>query len=218
MGKSSFSKILRLAVSSCYSEKNGVVIRNNRIGNFKVHPKSVPAWRELIKLAMETGYFKRDVKKYLQGQSVENISNDRMEKKATTKSRINYQLGRLKQELGEDAMLELLESSDEIVISRHKKKIHELLKEYEKKSLLDNIMIRIPTYDGREVKSLEEDVLESMYYIIGIYAKKIVRGIEGEFTADMVAYVHYLEEQNKEEELTEEEEANFKRLVRLLEE
>lgn len=201
MNKSNFNRRLRACISEMY-KKGGKI---EHVTGYGLSEEASNILYELYQLIMETDYFKTDTKKFLSnkyGTYRTQYNNEFCAKnKNTSRSRITYDLSKLKKVLGEDALDVIIKQRDNI-ISAYKEKIHELLERNRNKSLIENFSIKLPEY-GEIYNSLTEEEVETLFHIVTTTSKTYKRTMEGLITEKMLGYILYLE-RNKDK-LTAEE-------------
>jgi len=175
---------------------SGNGIKNvDSISGYRLSDEAKGVLKELAMLVMETDYFKPDTKAYLSSKfrtfRNSNITDGCATNKNTSRSRINYDLSKLRCQLGDDAM-EIIIKQRNADLSRYKEKIKGLLDKYRNKSLLDGFTIKIPECNEL-VKDLPEDNILTLLGLARMHSKKGIKESEKYFTPEMVGYIRYLE-------------------------
>ena len=116
MAVNSFNSLLRHCVSARYT-KNGVQTADY-IAGYGLFVEAKEILKELVTLVMETEYFKPDTKKFLSDKlrSYRNVVNCSgcAKNSHTSRSRINYDLSRLRGVLGEDSIFMICNKNTDI--------------------------------------------------------------------------------------------------------
>jgi hypothetical protein len=201
MNKSNFNNLLRQSISEIF-KKNGKI---SSVSGYGLTEEAKDILFELKELIMETDYFNPDTKAFLSSRygSYRNFpNNDKCAvNKHTSRSRINYDLSKLKKVLGEDALDKIIKQRDND-LSTYKDKVHELLERHRNKSIIENFTIKLPEY-GKVYDRLTEEESEILFHIVTTTSKKYKRTMEGLITEKMLGYILYLEQNN--DKLTAEE-------------
>lgn len=203
MNKNNFNRQLR----SCISEMHKKGRKLEHISGYGLSEEASNILYELYQLIMETEYFKPDTKKFLSSKygTYRTKYDDEFcaKNKNTSRSRITYDLSKLKKVLGEDALDIIIKQRDND-LSTYKEKIHELLERNRNKSIIEKFTIKLPEY-GKIYNSLTEEETEILFHIVTTTSKTYKRAIEGLITEKMLGYILYLE-QNKDKLTVEESE------------
>lgn len=194
MAVNSFNSLLRMVCSSFYNENKEMKEVKSIVG-YVLNEQAQGLLVSLVKLCMETDYFKPDTKEYLTNKyktirtvsGVDGCANN----KHTSRSRINYDLSKLRAVLGEGS-LDIIIKQPHADLTSYISKINELLKKHEHKSLLDNLTIKYPKTDDI-CREFDKDSIFTLLRIARFQSKKGRMIDENELTSDMVAYVNYLE-------------------------
>lgn len=194
MSKSNFNRRLGACISEMY-KKGGKI---EHVSGYGLSEDASNILYELYQLIMETEYFKPDTREFLSskyGTYRTQYNNEFCAKnKNTSRSRITYDLSKLKKVLGEDALDKIIKQRD-YDLSTYKEKIHELLERNRNKSIIEGFTIKLPKY-GKIYNSLSEDEKEMLFEIALTTSKKYKRDMEKLITEEMLGYILYLE-QNK---------------------
>lgn len=214
MKRNNFTELLKHLVKDFYKDDGSIVIEDSQsFAGYSLRTCSKKVFKELLELVMNTEYFPDEVKKYLQGTSIERIATEQKEKIPTVKSRIHYRLGNLKRELGKNALKEILINPNEIVVSLYGEKIHELYETYSNRSLLEHMAINITTIKQDEtVDFLSENELKVLFQVIKFGSIAGQRRLSKCLTKNMIAYVYYIEAQKKQKLLTKKEMEIYEKL------
>ncbi len=193
MAESNFTGLLRQCIGLMY--KNETIISVESIAGYRQSEQAKEILIELIELVMQTDFTKPDTKEFLSNKyktyrSI-SICNGCATNKHTSRSRISYDLSKLKGVIGEDAIKIILGSKDKD-LSIYKDKIQQLLKKYKEKSLLDGFAIKIPQCNEMVTGLSEKDRWE-LARIISMSSKKSRARDEKNLTSDMIGYIKYLE-------------------------
>lgn len=194
MAVNSFNSLLRMVCSSVYNEDKEVK-EVKSIAGYALSEQAQGLLVSLVKLCMLTDYFKPDTKEYLTNKykTIRTVSgaDGCASNKHTSRSRINYDLSKLRAVLGEDSLDVIVKQYDADLTS-YISKINELLKKHEHKSLLDNLLIKYPKTNDI-CREIDNDSIFTLLRIARLQSKKGRLIDENELTSDMVAYVNYLE-------------------------
>lgn len=197
MAGNSFNNLLRCCISAMYTE-NGVQTVDYLAG-YGLSQEAKETLIELVTLVMETEYFKPDTKNYLSNKlsSYRNVgySSGCAINSHTSRSRINYDLSRLRGALGEDT-LDIIIKQKGADFTRYREKIQTLIQKHRQKSLLEGFTIKLPQYNEL-VTAISEDEIMNLISLARIHSKKGMQEDEKRITANMVGYIKYLE-QNQE--------------------
>lgn len=197
MARNSFNSLLRCCVMDMYTTKGIQTVEH--LAGYGLSGEAKTILAELVKLIMETEYFKPDTKEFLSSKfrSYRNSTNSSgcAGNKHTSRSRINYDLLKLRVALGQDA-LDIIIKQREADLTRYKEKIQILLQKHRQKSLLEGFTIKFPKCD-EPVHSLTDDEMISLIGLARMHSKKGIQEDEKRITANMVGYIKYLE-QNQE--------------------
>ncbi len=193
MSGNNFNGLLRACVSMMYS-KSGIKAVDS-IGGYSLSDEAKDFLKELVTLVMETDYFKPDTKAYLSSKfstfRSSNIVDGCAENKNTSRSRINYDLSKLRCQLGDDAM-EIIIKHKNTDLSRYRERIKCLWDKHKSKSLLDGFTIKIPECNELVSELLEEKII-TLLGLARMLSRKGIKESEKYFTPDMVGYIRYLE-------------------------
>lgn len=191
MRKSNFNSQLRSCISEMY--KKGTKLEH--ISGYPLSEDASNILYELYQLIMETDYYKKDTIMFLinkYGTYRAQYDNEFCSKnKNTSRSRITYDLSKLKKLLGEDA-LDIIIKKQDTDLSRYKEIIHGLLEKHRNKSILDGFTINLPKY-GEVNDSLTEDELNILMDIASSHSRNSKRLAEMRMTKRMLGYMQYLE-------------------------
>jgi hypothetical protein len=194
MASNSFNSLLRCCVSAMYTE-NGVQTLDH-IAGYGLSEEAKVILKELITLVMETEYFKPDTRSFLSGKSgiywKVVYSSGCASNSHTSRSRINYDLSRLRGALGEDA-LDIIIKQKDADLTRYREKIQALIQKHRQKSLLEGFTIKLPEC-GELVASISEDEVLTLISLARIHSKKGLKLDEKRITASMVGYIRHLEQ------------------------
>ena len=218
MAYSKFKKMLRAIVQEFYKGEGNIDSDAEHFGGYKLDKNTKIVYTKLVSLVMETSYFNKEVKAYLKGESLKSISARKYVNENTMKSKINYQIGRLERELGQDALGDMLRRPEKGLLKKYMQIITGIYNEYQSRSMLENVDLKLPKYDGRIVTSLDDEDMECLFILVRENCKNARRAHERCFTLDMVGYVHYLENQKRNGALSETEKEHYDLLYTLLEE
>lgn len=157
MAGSSFNNLLRQCVINM--SIGGAVQAVSSISGYRLSERAKSLLIELVALVMNTEYFKLDTKIYLSSKyrTYRNVVNNDgcSSNNHTSRSRINYDLSKLRGVLGEDALDIIIKYSD-ADLTRYEEKIKALYQKYRNKSLLDGFTLRLPECN-EIVTSLTDD-------------------------------------------------------------
>lgn len=213
MNKSNFNRRLRACISEMH-KKGGKI---EHVAGYGLSEEASNILYELYQLIMETEYFKPDTREFLSysygsyrkyPKSSSTASNTN-----TSRSRVTYDLTKLKKILGEDALDIIIKQRDND-LSTYKEKTHELLEINRNKSIIEGFTIKLPEH-GQIYNSLSEDEKEMLFEIALTTSKKYKRDMEKIITREMLGYILYLEQNN--DKLTAKEYGYFDSLKACLE-
>lgn len=197
MASNSFNSLLRCCVSTMYTDAG--VQSVEYLAGYGLSAEAKDVLKRLVLLVMETEYFKPDTKKFLsdKSKSYRNVvySIGCASNSHTSRSRINYDLSRLRGILGEDALDIIIKQKGADLI-RYKEKIQGLIVKHKQKSLLEGFTIKLPECSELVVSISENEIL-ALIGLARIHSKKGMQEDEKRITASMVGYIKYLE-QNQE--------------------
>ena len=194
----SFSEDLRSIVQSCY--KNGKVIDPKDkpvvMGYGIMREDARTAARLLTELVMLTDYTKPDTKAFLfnSNASYRKIGSidGTAANKNTARSRIQYDLLKLRSVLGEDA-LDVIIRNRNADLTGYINKISGLLDKCKGRPLADGVILKIKAAD-RAVNDISVDDYNLLHTIFFQYAKKQKAKVESLINTDMSGYLRYLHE------------------------
>lgn len=197
MAGNSFNSMLRYCVSAM-NTKNGIQTVEHLAG-YDLSEKAKEILKELVILVIQTEYFKPDTKKFLTDKfgSYRNVSysNGCASNKHTSRSRINYDLSRLRGALGEDS-LDIIIKQKGTDLTCYREKIQVLIQKHRQKSLLEGFTIKLPECNEL-VTSISVDEKLNLIGLARIHSKKGIQVDEKRITTSMVGYIKHLE-QNQE--------------------
>ena len=177
---------------------NTVVVQDYVVG-YKLSEVAKEVCGLIVELAMETNYFCEATKDMLKtGKSYRKVAESMKNKnKNTVMSKIYNDVNKLKRKIGEGAFDYIIRTRN-VDLSGYVKILKKLIKENKKASILDNFAIKLPHCpEGLEVKHLSEEDMIKLRYMIITYSKKSVRDIEKRIKPEYIAYMRYLEENEK---------------------
>lgn len=222
MGKQTeFASKLRYLVRECYKDDGSIGISKKQLWEYKLSQGSEKVLEELVYLVMKTRYFAQEEKDFLLGESFIQIqqkleANGRKINVNSLKSRIYYQINRLKKELGEDALEEICRTKSNDILKHYYKKIKQLEKGVKSKSLLDNLLLKVPEVTGERVTALEEEDAELLMHIVTYHSKAMLEIVQPYFTSEMASYLKYLESKDKKEVWSQQDKEVFSVMQRYL--
>lgn len=204
MAVNNFNSLLRSICSSCYNEGKEVK-KVEAVAGYALSGQAQGLLVSLVRLCMATDYFKPDTKEYLSNKyrSIRTVIgvDGCASNKHTSRSRINYDLSKLRAVLGEDS-LNVIVKQPNADLTNYISKVNELNKRYERKSLLDGFYIK--TRSGEEMKTeVSEDDFNILMEIVKYGSKKGKMLMESNLTPEFIGYIKYLEQY---EELLEDKE------------
>lgn len=159
----------------------------------------------LVELAMETDYFADVTKTMLEnGYSYRRVAESVEGKNANTvKSKIYNDISKLKKKLGENAFDKIVKDR-RADLSEYKNIIENLIEKNRKQSLLEGFAFKLPPCPKNlEVEQLSENDMITLCYFVTNYSKQSLQDIEKRFKPEYVAYIKYLEENEKQLDLHE---------------
>ena len=189
-----FNDFLRQLVRVSY--KGGEVVPVSHLGGYAVDEELKPILVDLVKLVMLTDYTKADTKEYLQQRYAGCRSVYQGEgcavNKNTSKSRINYDLMKLRRVLGED-FFTLAFQDHALDVERAGQRIGGLLTRVTSRRLLDGFASGLSMPELGDHTQLNEAEKENMMEIVRTCSKRGLRSRWSCFTGDMVDYILHLE-------------------------
>ncbi len=213
-----FTKMLRIAVRS-YIEAGNSLESVNSLWGYSINSNQKKILKNMIDLLINTDYINFETKEYLCGKRYSEVLDEVQElegnpdiKLSTVRSRISFQLGRVKQDLGGDILDQIKKNPDnKELLKFYFDKIALLKKKEKSKSLLDGFGLKVPAYKGILVQNLNAYEMEQLEDILKHYGKGHLgkRHYQKIFSERMVSYIRYLE--SNEKKLSQEEEAIYKR-------
>lgn len=211
-----FNDFLRQLVRASY--KDGEVVQISYLGGYGVDPDLQPVLADLVKLVMLTDFTKPDTKEYLQRRYAGCRSvyggEGCADNKHTSKSRVTYDLMKLRRWLGED-FFTLAFQSHTLDVERAGRKIAALLSKATGKSLLDGFAQGLRLPDPGDHESVFDGDLEVLLEIVRTCSKKGLRSRWSCMTGDMVAYIKHLEDTSPDD-LDDSDGAVYQQLKRWL--
>lgn len=197
MARNSFNSLLRCCVVEMYTAEGIKTVEH--VAGYGLSGEAKEILAELVKLIMETEYCKPDTKEFLSSKfrSYRNSANGSgcAGNKHTSRSRINYDLLKLRVALGQDAM-DIIIKQKGADLTRYKEKIQSLLLKHKQKSLLEGFTIKLPGCN-EPISSITGDEMMSLIGLARMHSRKGIQEDEKRITANMVGYIKYLE-QNQE--------------------
>lgn len=197
MARNSFNGLLRCCVVEMYTAEGIKTVEH--VAGYGLSGEAKEILAELVKLIMETEYFKPDTKEFLSSKfrSYRNSTNNSgcAGNKHTSRSRINYDLLKLRAALRQDA-LDIIIRQKGADLSYYRDKIQSLLQKHRQKSLLEGFTIKLP--EGNEIVShITDDEMTALIGLARMHSGKGIKEDEKRITTNMVGYIKYLE-QNQE--------------------
>lgn len=191
MARNNFNYLLKQVVEEFHGNEKEV----RTVGGYSLSEEKRIILRMLKELVMNTNYFKEDTKIFLFSRYGTNInynnSNGCSSNKNTSRSRINYDLLKLKSVLGGDA-LEIIIKSQNKDLSYYAERINDLIMKTKGKIFLEGFSIKVPEC-YIESKELSQEEIENLKEIVKYGSKKYLRLLEKRMTINQVAYLRYLE-------------------------
>lgn len=189
MDDPNFNMYLRNVIRKMYVDNNIVAV--NSLLGYNLSKQANEVIKPLIQLVMCTDYFKEETKIMLQGRTYSTSGRGNVNKN-TIKSRIQYDLSKLKRELGAHALRNII-TNDKMDLSSYKVTINRLLLENEKKSVLELLAIKVPVCNGNNIVNLEFEEWSQLLYLMEYYSKKTIQMMEKLFSTNYVGYIRHLE-------------------------
>lgn len=153
----------------------------------------------LAELAMETDYFADVTKTMLEnGYSYRRVAESMGKKKVNTvKSKIYNDISKLKKKLGENAFDKIVKDR-KADLSDYRSIVESLIEKNRKQSLLEGFAFKLPHCSSElKVEQLSENDMMRLRYFVTNYSKRSLEDIEKRFKPEFVAYIKYLEENEK---------------------
>jgi len=166
------------------------------IAGYRLSEEARELLKKIVKLVMETEYFKPDTKNFLISKS-RNYRNDEFrsicaKNKHTCRSRIFYDLAKLRAALGTNAM-DIIIKQPRADLTIYKDIIQDLLMKYGEKRLIDGFTIKLPKVAAK-VTSIPDEDYEILREIAKYGSKKGKMLMEFNMTPEIVGYLQYLDE------------------------
>ena len=196
-----FNDMLRALVGASY--KDGQVVPLSFLNGYAVSGAVRPVLVDLVKLVMLTDFTKPDTKEYLQqryaGWRSIYVGEGCADNKHTSKSRVTYDLMKLRRVLGEDFFTVALQRGT-LDVEQAGKNIRGLLSKATGKSLLDGFAqgLHLPAEPGDNELMFDGDK-EVLLEIVRSCSKKGLRSRWSCLTSDMVAYIKFLENTSEDD-------------------
>lgn len=211
-----FNDMLRALVRASY--KDGQVIPLSFLNGYAVSEEVRPVLVDLVKLVMLTDFTKPDTKEFLQrryaGCRSIYVGEGCADNKHTSKSRITYDLMKLRRVLGEDFFTVAFQRGT-LDVEQAGKKIRCLLSKVTGKSLLDGFAQGLHLPDPGDPELIFDDDIEALLDIARTCSKKGLRSRWSYMSGNMVAYIKHLEETSIDD-LDDSDRAVYEQLKRWL--
>ena len=195
-----FNDFLRQLVRVSY--KDGEAVPVSHLGGYAVDEELRPVLVDLVKLVMLTDYTKADTKEYLQQRYAGCRSVYQGEgcavNKNTSKSRINYDLMKLRRVLGED-FFTLAFQDHALDVERAGQRIGSLLTRVTSRSLLDGFAPGLSMPELGDHELVFDNDIKVLLEIVRTCSKKGLRSRWSCLTGDMVAYIKHLENTSEDD-------------------
>ena len=208
-----FNTDLRMVVASMY-DQGRVVSVSHLQGGCPVPPEARPILVDLVTLTMLTEFTKADTKEYLasrhRGIRTFTRTPGCSANRNTSRSRVQYDLSKLKSELGLDFFNIVFQGGD---LTRQAEAVTRLMKKARGHSLLERFIIPLPSPTG-EAPELTDQSREKLIQLTKCFSSARVTYWSHRFTVEMVNYITYLE--NHQSELSDSDQETFDTLRRLL--
>lgn len=158
----------------------------------------------------DNGFFKADTKNWLTGSAVfgSNAPNTN-----TSRSRINYDVGKLEKALGINSMEVIYKKMDGY--QHYEEVIDNLIKRYSSRSILDDLIFPVKHRDIICMPvNLDSAEKAACIKLFSSYNKEIVKRAEKSITLEMISYIKYLEK-NKDS-LSDEDKEIYSSIIETL--
>lgn len=183
----------------------GGIVKQKYVTGYGLSEQAQEVCCLLVELAMETDYFADVTKTMLEnGYSYRRVAESIEGKNANTvKSKIYNDISKLKKKLGENAFDKIVKDR-RADLSEYKNIIENLIEKNRKQSLLEGFAFKLPPCPmNLEVEQLSENDMITLRYFVTNYSKQSLQDIEKRFKPEYVAYIKYLEENEKQLDLCE---------------
>jgi len=154
--------------------------------------------KEILKavydLVMKSNYLKPETRAFLEGKGSYRHCNNvagASKNENTSRSRIYYDLSKLKKLLGEQLGTAVLQATDD-ELKRVEERVHKVMEKHREKSLLDGFSIKLP--EPEIVEELTESEFKDLVAFIKLYSYKGIMRAEANISARQVGYLRYLEQ------------------------
>lgn len=189
------SEVLRAVIREAGS-KEGLVVGNYVYGNMLTE-ENIVVLSALYKLVMQTDYLWTESRMWLAGMRTYRVINETVEQKekvkpSTARSRIYYDVVKLKKLLGPGLVMEVFNADPERLEEIHTV-IKKKLEKYDTNSLIKQLAIKVPEPAG-ECAEITEREWDELLFICKHYARKRVEFIESKTTPRHMSYLVYLQE------------------------
>lgn len=187
-----FNTRLRMVVQSMY-DQGEVVPVSHLSGGYPVPLEARPILVRLVELVMLSEYTKQDTKEFLMsrhyGMRTFITTPGCSPNRNTSRSRVQYDLTKLKAALGPDFFSVVLEGGD---LTRQAEAVDGLVKKVRGRSLLEQYTFPLPSPTG-EVTELDEQSTERLIKLTKYFSSAQQTRWSRQFTLEMVNYIAYLE-------------------------
>ena len=165
----------------------------------KMNDELVAVLRKATQFFMFSDYFSAETKYYLchHSQTYSESAEDLGRNKNTVKSKTWYDMTKLQKSISRDTIRLLLADGDNKAnIKNFDDKLTELMTASEKRTIADNLVIKLPRFKSTRVKISKKDWY-TMLKVLVPYAEASVRAAKAALTDDMLSYFWYLAEYGK---------------------
>lgn len=179
---------------------SGQIVKQDNVAGYSLSEQGQEACCLLAELAMKTDYFADVTKTMLEnGYSYRRVAESMGKKKVNTvKSKIYNDISKLKKKLGENAFDKIVRDRN-VDLSDYIGIVESLLEKNKKKSLLEGFAFKLPPCPSElKVEQLSENDMMRLRYFVTNYSKKSLQDVEKRFKPEFVAYIKYLEENEKQ--------------------
>lgn len=173
------------------------------IYGYEITERVVPVLNTLVKLVVNTSYLKPETQAVLIGnKSYRNCGTveGAAENKNSSRSRVYYDICKLKRVLGNE-LIEGILKADDTTLNKINSELLSLIEKYDKNVLAKQFAIKTPQVSQGEYHELSENEWKELYCFMKYYSKKTMAKMEERISVKQITYLNYLE--CHEEELTE---------------
>ncbi len=201
-----FNQYMKAAVASMW--KDGVVTEVESLNGRRVPLEARPLLKRLVHLVMDTDYTKPDTKLYLvKSYGMRLVGGEGCaSNRNSSRSRIQYDITKLKAALGADFFDRIVEGGD---LCREAEALAKLERKARGRSLLEGYLFPLPSPTG-ELEALDGEQLERLRRLTKLFGSARANYWRKQFTPEMLNYLNYLN--NHREQLSEENQATYDRL------